>query len=75
MRPDTGRAQTQGASGSKQPNKVSISQPILRRSPPKKKDHEKRKAQENILIPNKKLKGTESTSEFLYEAPVTAAGD
>ena len=72
---NTGHAQSQGASGSKQSNKVSISQAVHKRSPPKKKEYEKRKAQENILVPTKKLKGTESSSEFPYEAPVTAAGD
>ena len=70
----TGHAKTQGTSGLKQPSKVSVSQPALKRSPPKKKE-EKRKAQEDALVQNKKLKGTETTSEFPYEAPVTAAGD
>ena len=41
---NTGHAQSQGASGSKQSNKVSISQAAHKRSPPKKKEYEKRKA-------------------------------
>ena len=71
----TGRAQSQGASGSKQINKVSVSQPVLRKSPPKKKNLDKRKSQDDSPQLNKKLKGTETASEFPYEAPVTAAGD
>lgn len=70
-----GRAQSGGASGSKIPSKVSVSQPASRRSPPKKKTEDKRKFKDTNPDPSKKLKMTESNSVFPYDAPVTAAGD
>ena len=72
----SGRAQSQGASGSRQVPKVSVSQPIPQKSSPKKKDLEKRKPKVTLnLESSKRQKVGESTSEFPYEAPVTAAGD
>lgn len=71
----TGRATGASASSSKALNKVSISQPALKRSSPKKTGVEKRKPKEPAPQQNKKLKTMETTSEFPYDAPVTAAGD
>ena len=72
---NTGRAQTQGASSSKQPNKVSVSQPALRRSPLQKKDQEKRKPKDVLVQTSKKHKSLETPTGFPYDAPVTPAGD
>lgn len=72
---NTGRAQTQGASSSKQPNKVSVSQPALRRSPLQKKDLEKRKPKDVLVQTSKKHKSLETPTGFPYDAPVTPAGD
>ena len=71
----SGRAQTQGASGSKILNKVSVGQSVSRKSPPRKKDLEKRKPKVIDLEPSKRPRVADSTPELPFEAPVTAAGD
>ena len=71
----TGRAQSGGASGSKAVNKVSVGQSISQRSPPKKKELEKRKPNVINLESSKRPKVANLTPESSYEAPVTAAGD
>ena len=70
-----GRATNVGASNSKQAPKVSVSQQVSTVPSPKRKGHEKRKNQETDLLITKKSKIQESSSEFPYEAPITAAGD
>ena len=71
----TGSAVNVGASCSKTQNKVSISQSVLQQSSPKRLNQEKRKPKDLVPQPSKRLKATETPSEFPYDAPVTAAGD
>ena len=70
-----GRATNVDASSSKQAPKVSVGQQVTKPPSPKKKGHEKRKNQELDVHTPKRSKLQESSSEFPYEAPVTAAGD
>lgn len=71
----TGRTQTGGASSSRVLNKVSVSQHVSQKSPPKKKDLEKRKFKDQNSEPSTRLRTVDSASEFPFEAPVTVAGD